>query len=154
VRATRGLAAVGRASALLSRGGARRRTAARRREATQWRAADYAKMSAKHHTDLILCRKQPGVGVGRVCEKCEGRCVICDSFVRPDTVVKVCDDHSYGAQRDRCLVCSSAAVSDAYYCKECCQQEKDRDGCPKVINLGSSRTDRFYENKKFDKKGR
>ena len=28
---------------------------------------------------------------------------------------------------------------------ECTRLEKDRDGCPKVINLGSSRTDLFFE---------
>jgi hypothetical protein len=26
---------------------------------------------AKHHPDLIMCRKQPGVAVGRLCEKCK-----------------------------------------------------------------------------------
>ena len=26
---------------------------------------------AKHHPDLIMCRKQPGVAIGRVCEKCK-----------------------------------------------------------------------------------
>lgn len=39
---------------------------------------------------------------------------------------------------------------DAYYCKECVQQEKDRDGCPKIVNLGSAKTDLFYERKKFN----
>ena len=27
-------------------------------------------------------------------------------------------------------------------------QEKDRDGCPKIVNVGSAKTDRFYEKKK------
>ncbi|BHF75114.1 PHD finger-like domain-containing protein 5A [Sparganum proliferum] len=31
---------------------------------------------AKHHPDLIFCRKQPGVSIGRLCEKCDGKCVI------------------------------------------------------------------------------
>ena len=26
---------------------------------------------AKHHPDLVMCRKQPGVAIGRLCEKCE-----------------------------------------------------------------------------------
>mmetsp|Transcript_17294 Transcript_17294/g.30480 ORF Transcript_17294/g.30480 Transcript_17294/m.30480 type:complete len:111 (-) Transcript_17294:336-668(-) len=104
---------------------------------------------AKHHTDLILCRKQPGIALGKVCEKCEGRCVICDSFVRLEAVVKVCDEHNYGSLKGRCVVCNSPGISDAFYCKECCQQEKDRDGCPKVVNLGTARTDRFYEHKKY-----
>lgn len=36
-------------------------------------------------------------------------------------------------------------ISDAFYCFECTRLEKDRDGCPKIINLGSSRTDLFYQ---------
>lgn len=48
----------------------------------------------------------------------------------------------------------SAGVSDAYYCKECTVLEKDRDGCPKIVNLGSSKTDLFYERKKYGFKKR
>ena len=33
-------------------------------------------------------------------------------------------------------------------------QEKDRDGCPKIVNLGSSKTDLFYEMKKYGFKKR
>lgn len=40
-----------------------------------------------------------------------------------------------------------AGISDAYYCTECTRLEKDRDGCPKIVNLGASRTDLFYERK-------
>ena len=28
---------------------------------------------AKHHPDLVMCRKQPGVAIGRLCEKCKWR---------------------------------------------------------------------------------
>ena len=102
----------------------------------------------------------------------------------------------------RCIICGGPGISDAYYCKECTQQEKDvrrtrahpspspsfyplspyaperrrsgaqcgavvqrlpesrarpthalltsqRDGCPKIVNLGSSKTDLFYERKKY-----
>jgi len=45
-------------------------------------------------------------------------------------------------------------VTDAYYCRECVQQEKDRDGCPKIVNLGSAKTDLFYERKKYGFKKR
>jgi len=47
----------------------------------------------------------------------------------------------------RCVICGGLGISDAYYCKECTQLEKDRDGCPKIINLGSAKTDLFYERK-------
>ena len=33
-------------------------------------------------------------------------------------------------------------------------QEKDRDGCPKIVNLGTSKTDLFYERKKYGFKKR
>lgn len=42
---------------------------------------------------------------------------------------------------------SDQGISDAYYCTECTRLEKDRDGCPKIVNLGASRTDLFYERK-------
>ena len=44
---------------------------------------------------------------------------------------------------------SIQGISDAFYCFECTRLEKDRDGCPKIINLGSSRTDLFYQKKSF-----
>jgi PHD finger-like domain-containing protein 5A len=31
--------------------------------------------------------------------------------------------------------------------------EKDRDGCPKIINLGSSRTDLFFQRKQHRSTG-
>ncbi|XP_032123012.1 PHD finger-like domain-containing protein 5A isoform X1 [Sapajus apella] len=142
---------------------------------------------AKHHPDLIFCRKQAGVGetapcprlsgsrmyfpslskplivlftifdlaaIGRLCEKCDGKCVICDSYVRPCTLVRICDECNYGSYQGRCVICGGPGVSDAYYCKECTIQEKDRDGCPKIVNLGSSKTDLFYERKKYGFKKR
>ena len=39
-----------------------------------------ASSMAKHHPDLVMCRKQSGVAVGRLCVKCDGKCVVCDSF--------------------------------------------------------------------------
>jgi PHD finger-like domain-containing protein 5A len=80
---------------------------------------------AKHHPDLVMCRKQPGIAIGAMCEKCDGKCVICDSYVRPCTLVKVCDECNYGSYKGRCIICGGPGISDAYYCKECVQQEKD-----------------------------
>lgn len=45
-------------------------------------------------------------------------------------------------------MCGGQGVTDAYYCKECVKTGKDRDGCPKIVNLGSTKTDLFYERKK------
>ncbi|KUF77883.1 Pre-mRNA-splicing factor ini1 [Phytophthora nicotianae] len=109
---------------------------------------------AKHHPDLVMCRKQPGVAIGRLCEKDDGKCVICDSYVRPCTLVRICDECNYGSYQGRCVICGGPGISDAYYCRECTQLEKDRDGCPKIVNLGSSKTDLFYERKKYGFKKR
>ena len=109
---------------------------------------------AKHHPDLVMCRKQPGIAIGRLCEKCDGKCVICDSLVNPSTIVHVCEECNYGSFMGRCVVCGGVGVTDAYYCRECVQLGKDRDGCPKIVNLGSTKTDLFYERKKYGFKKR
>ena len=70
---------------------------------------------AKHHPDLVMCRKQPGIAIGRLCEKCDGKCVICDSFVNPSTIVHTCDECNYGSFEGRCVVCGGVGVTDAYY---------------------------------------
>uniref|UniRef100_A0A674G7I0 PHD finger protein 5A n=1 Tax=Taeniopygia guttata TaxID=59729 RepID=A0A674G7I0_TAEGU len=80
---------------------------------------------AKHHPDLIFCRKQAGVG--------DGKCVICDSYVRPCTLVRICDECNYGSYQGRCVICGGPGVSDAYYCKECTIQEKDVSCHPSYI---------------------
>jgi PHD finger-like domain-containing protein 5A len=38
--------------------------------------------------------------------------------------------------------------------QECVSLEKDRDGCPKIVNLGSAKTDLWYERKKYGFKKR
>ena len=88
-----------------------------------------------------MCRKQPGIAIGRLCDKCDGKCPVCDSYVRPTTLVRICDECSFGNYQNKCVVCGGEGISDAFYCFECTRLEKDRDGCPKIINLGSSRTD-------------
>merc|ERR1712227_901988 len=80
---------------------------------------------AKHHPDLIMCRKQCGIALGRLCEKCDGKCVICDSYVRPSQLVRICDECNYGSFQGRCVICGGPGVSDAYYCRECTVLEKD-----------------------------
>merc|ERR1712146_167713 len=79
---------------------------------------------AKHHPDLIMCRKQPGIAIGRICKKNDGVCVICDSYVRPTILVRICDECNYGSYQGRCVICGGPGIADAYYCKECTLQEK------------------------------
>lgn len=65
------------------------------------------------------------IAIGRLCEKCDGKCVICDSYVRPCTLVRICDECNYGSYQGRCVICGGTGVSDAYYCRECTIMEKD-----------------------------
>ena len=62
-----------------------------------------------------------------VCLTCtgDGKCVVCDSYVRPCTLVRICDECNYGSYAGRCVICGGIGISDAYYCKECTVQEKD-----------------------------
>ncbi|CAM9010737.1 hypothetical protein WICANDRAFT_29953 [Wickerhamomyces anomalus NRRL Y-366-8] len=103
---------------------------------------------SRHQLDLVMCLKQPGTHLGKVCNKCDGRCPICDSFVRPTAKVRICEECAFGKNGSKCVVCGGNGVSDAYYCYECVVLEKSRDGCPKILNVGSSRMDIFYEKKK------
>jgi PHD finger-like domain-containing protein 5A len=83
-----------------------------------------------------MCRKTSGISIGRLCDKCDGKW-------------RICDECSFGNYQNKCVVCGGEGISDAFYCFECTRLEKDRDGCPKIINLGSSRTDLFYQKKNF-----
>ncbi|KAJ3529769.1 hypothetical protein NM688_g7808 [Phlebia brevispora] len=110
--------------------------------------------SAEKIVYRIDSRRQPGIAIGRLCEKCDGKCPVCDSYVRPETLVRICDECNFGTYGGRCIICGSPGISDAYYCAECTRLEKDRDGCPKIVNLGASRTDLFYERRRLGfKKG-
>ena len=97
-------------------------------------------MATRHQTDLRVCGKLPGVNVGRVSEQYDGICVAegCDSFVRPCVKAFICDTCYLGAKKDKCIISNAPAVADAYYCEECVQLGKDRDGCPCVINIGNN----------------
>ena len=73
-----------------------------------------------------------GRGVG--CVQClvvvvvlsgDGKCVVCDSYVKPHTLVRICDECNYGSYEGRCVICGGVGISDAHYCKECTVQEKD-----------------------------
>ncbi|CAF9934157.1 MAG: hypothetical protein ALECFALPRED_005872 [Alectoria fallacina] len=60
---------------------------------------------SRHHPDLVMCRKQPGIAIGRLCDKCDGKCPVCDSYVRPTTLVRICDECSFGNYQNKCVVC-------------------------------------------------
>ncbi|KAI4129616.1 MAG: hypothetical protein LQ347_003704 [Umbilicaria vellea] len=51
--------------------------------------------------DLVMCRKQSGIALGRLCDKCDGKCPVCDSYVRPTTLVRICDECSFGNYQNK-----------------------------------------------------
>mmetsp|Transcript_4195 Transcript_4195/g.8137 ORF Transcript_4195/g.8137 Transcript_4195/m.8137 type:complete len:91 (-) Transcript_4195:522-794(-) len=80
---------------------------------------------AKHHPDLIMCLKTKGLGIGKLCKNCSGKCPICDSYSKPFILVRICKSCFFGSLKLRCIICGSEGFSDAYYCKECVILEKD-----------------------------
>jgi PHD finger-like domain-containing protein 5A len=90
------------------------------------------------------CANRPGDGI----------CVSCSSFVNPTVLVHICDECNYGSLAGRCVICGNHGVTDAYYCRECYQLERCNEGCPKFVNLGATKTDLFYERKKYGFKKR
>ncbi len=78
-------------------------------------------------------------------------CTSLDAFyllpvqLNPQTQVRICDECNYGSFEGRCVFCGGIGVADAYYCRECCQMERDRYGCPKIVNLGATKMDLFSE---------
>lgn len=107
---------------------------------------------SRHQTDLVMCMRLPGTKIGYLCSKCDGRCPTCDSYVNSQRVVHICDECAFGSSNDKCIICGDGSkpggtMSEAYYCSQCCLLERDRDGCPKIINIGDTRSDRFYQNK-------
>jgi PHD finger-like domain-containing protein 5A len=74
---------------------------------------------------------------------------VCDSYVKLTDKVRICDECNYGSGLGRCTVCGGPGVSDAFYCKACVMLEKNRDGCPKIVNVSAAHKDMFYERKKY-----
>lgn len=108
---------------------------------------------ARHQQDLVLCRQQPGVAPGYLCNACDGRCPICDSHANQELLVHVCDECAFRQHAERkegrCVICSNRASNPAYYCHQCVLLERDRDGCPKVKNLSIQKRDYHHTAKTF-----
>ncbi|KAJ2511871.1 hypothetical protein GGI11_004942, partial [Coemansia sp. RSA 2049] len=71
-----------------------------------------------------------GIAIGKLCEKCDGKCIICDSLVNQKKLVHICDECNFGKSQGQCIL------------------EKDRDGCPRILNIGGARASLVYEHKK------
>ena len=52
-------------------------------------------------------------------------------------------------QSGKCVICNGPGVSDAALLQTVHPAEKDRDGCPKIVNLSSACLDMIYERKKY-----
>ena len=104
---------------------------------------------ARNQPDLLTCGNRPSPELAKLCDVCEGRCPICDSHSNLTTPLHICGDCSFGELKDRCIICSSPATHIAMCCRDCVLLGKDRDGCPRVINVGISRNDRTYERKRI-----
>lgn len=113
---------------------------------------------SRHQYDLIQCMKQPGKSIGLVCQQCDGKCPICDSFVKPTTKVRICHECSFGHLYNKCILCSNYLGDNnelgvaAYYCAECVRTEKHREGCPRIVNIGSLKSDMVFKKKKEQQK--
>lgn len=108
---------------------------------------------SRHQLDLVVCLRLPGRNIGKLCPKCDGRCPTCDSNVNSKRLVHICDECSFGSLAEACIICGNNAkpgetMHEAYFCTQCCLLERDRDGCPRITNLGTTRSDNFYQQKK------
>lgn len=108
---------------------------------------------SRHQYDLVQCMKQPGRAVGLVCQQCEDRCPICDSYVKATTKVRICESCNFGHLGNKCILCTNFLGNNnengvpAYYCLECVRMEKDREGCPRILNVGSLKSDLIFKKK-------
>ncbi|MCH0630006.1 hypothetical protein JNB11_08550 [Kocuria palustris] len=102
---------------------------------------------SRHQFDLIQCLKLPLPTVGLVCGNCDGRCPSCDSLVKPTAPALVCRECSTGHMAHKCIVCGNYLGEanelgiESFYCFECVQIERHREGCPRVVNVGTLKTD-------------
>lgn len=39
---------------------------------------------------------------------------VCDSYVRPETLVRICDECNFGTYGGRCIICGSPGASSCY----------------------------------------
>nr|XP_015215108.1 PREDICTED: PHD finger-like domain-containing protein 5A [Lepisosteus oculatus] len=128
---------------------------------------------AKHHPDLIFCRKQAGVGkngssflkttlfllvtMPRIVDldgsrhpwSCRATIPQVNAPSTGDPLVQRSRSPAPGGTKGLTAGVSPSMNLIASLCSL-----PQRDGCPKIVNLGSSKTDLFYERKKYGFKKR
>ena len=104
----------------------------------------------RNNPDLIKCGGRTGPEIALLCEGCEGKCPICGAPANEENgiLAHLCGDCAFGKLKERCIVCSAPAKYKAYFCPDCVLLGRDRDGCPRIVNVGISRSDKFYERKR------
>lgn len=91
-------------------------------------------------SDVIRCGRRTGISRGRLCFKCDGKCVACESYVNAAVEARVCEECAAGVLGERCVLCGGRPrvgeeLVTASYCKQCVLLERDRDGCPRIANV-------------------
>ncbi|CCH61867.1 hypothetical protein TBLA_0F03290 [Henningerozyma blattae CBS 6284] len=107
---------------------------------------------SRHQADLVLCMRQPGTHFGLVCSKCDGKCPLCDSYTDPTVPVRLCAQCSQGRSAKNCIICGNPnGIVTAHFCAECCRAERNRDGCPRVLNVGNNRLEHHFDSRQTSK---
>lgn len=75
--------------------------------------------------DLVMCRATTGKSIGKTCDYCTDRCILCECPVNLVKTVRLCDECSFDFLKDRCVICNSEAKNEAKYCRNCVLLEKD-----------------------------
>ena len=57
----------------------------------------------------VKCGKLPGTIIGKLCERCDGKCIICKtSAPRQQTLVRICDEcESESGNLTLCISCNN-----------------------------------------------
>ena len=60
-------------------------------------------------TGSVKCGKLPGTSIGKLCERCDGKCIICGSFApRQQILVKICTEcDSESGNQTLCISCNN-----------------------------------------------
>ncbi|GJJ10960.1 hypothetical protein Clacol_005189 [Clathrus columnatus] len=57
---------------------------------------------------LLISRSLFIKAIARLCEKCDGKCPVCDSYVKPD---RICDECNFGSSGGKCTICGGQGIS-------------------------------------------
>lgn len=107
---------------------------------------------ATHQNDHQICYNSVGPYEGKVCDRCDGKCVSCDSMNNLVYGVKVCDI-CHSASKYDCILCGARnqAKNQSFYCYQCYMNEVHKDGCPRVTNTGINQLDKHYQKKEKER---